>query len=323
MPRQARLDVPGLVHHVMARGIEGREIYRDDDDREAFLSRLGEVVQEAGARLYAWALLSNHFHLVLRPEDRPLAWIMRRLMTGHAVRFNVRHRRKGHLFQNRYKSIVVEEEEYFLQLVRYVFLNPVRAGLVQDMAQLGRYPYSGHAVVVGAREFPAQDTDTVLLRFSERRPVALRVYEDFISAGFGEGVRQEFRGGGLVRSAGGWERLARRKPEEREAADERILGAGEFVESVLRGQEVSARKHSRNLEEVLAEVCERHGMDRNRLLGPARDRQLAKVRRAFFLRAHEEAGAGLSQLARLTGRSHMAVSKAIAQARSEQGGAKE
>ena len=174
--------MPGLVHHVMARGIEGRDIFRDDEDREAFLGRLGEVVSEAGARLYAWSLLSNHFHLVLRPEDRSLAWIMRRLMTGHAVRFNLRHRRKGHLFQNRYKSIVVEEEEYFLQLVRYVLLNPVRAGVVRDMEQLGRYLYTGHAVVLGRRAFPAQDTDAVLLRFADRRSVALRAYLDFASS---------------------------------------------------------------------------------------------------------------------------------------------
>ena len=203
MPRQARLDVPGLVHHVMARGIEGREVFCEEGDRETFLARLGAVVLAAGTRLYAWCLLSNHFHLVLRPEDRPLAWIMRRLMTGHAVRFNLRHRRQGHLFQNRYKSIVVEEEEHFLQLIRYVSLNPVRAGLVHDLAQLGRYPYTGHAVMMGARGFPAQDIDGVPLRFSDRRPVAIEAYQDFLTAGFGEGVRPKFRGGGLVRSAGG------------------------------------------------------------------------------------------------------------------------
>lgn len=133
----------GLVHHVMARGIEGREIFRDAEDREAFLDRLAAVVLEAGARLYAWSPLTNHFQLVLRPEDWPFAWIMRRLMTGHAVRFNLRDRRKDHLFQNRYKSIVAEQEEYRLRLIRYASMNPVRAGLVRDVAQLGRYPYIG------------------------------------------------------------------------------------------------------------------------------------------------------------------------------------
>ena len=91
------------------------------------MESLGELVAATGARLYGWSLLSNHFHLLLRRGEGPLSELMRRLMTRHAVRFNRRHGRTGHLFQNRYKSIVVEEEEYFLELVRYVHLNPVPA----------------------------------------------------------------------------------------------------------------------------------------------------------------------------------------------------
>ena len=114
MPRQPRLDIPGVLHHVIARGIDRTEIFRDERDRERFVGRLGELILAAGARLYAWGLLSNHFHLVLKPGEQGLAWLMRRLMTSHAVRFNLRHGRVGHLFQNRYKSIVVEEEPHSL-----------------------------------------------------------------------------------------------------------------------------------------------------------------------------------------------------------------
>jgi len=106
------LDASGLTHHVIARGIERRDIFRDDHDRETFVERLGELVPAAEATVYAWCLLSNHFHLILRTGKHPLQWLMRRLLTSHAVRFNLRHRRSGHLFQNRYKSIVVEEEPY-------------------------------------------------------------------------------------------------------------------------------------------------------------------------------------------------------------------
>ena len=118
MPRQARLDAPGLVHHVMARGIEDQKIFRDDRDRENFLVRLAKsLALSGGARLYAWALMSNHFHLLLRTDEHLLSPIMQRVMTGHAVSYNRRYRRKGHLFQNRFKSIVVEEEPYFMELV--------------------------------------------------------------------------------------------------------------------------------------------------------------------------------------------------------------
>ena len=112
MPRQARLDLPGLLQHVIVREIERRKIFLDDEDRKAFLTRLSGLLVESDTDCFAWALLSNHFHLVLRPNRERLASVMRRLQTGHAVRFNRRHKRAGHLFQNRYKSIVCEEEDY-------------------------------------------------------------------------------------------------------------------------------------------------------------------------------------------------------------------
>jgi len=110
MPRQPRLDAPGLLQHVMARGIERREIFKDDKDRTFSLERLGTILEEAQTQCYAWALIPNHFHLLLRTGLTPLSKVMGRLMTGYAATFNKRHRRSGHLFQNRYKSVVCEED---------------------------------------------------------------------------------------------------------------------------------------------------------------------------------------------------------------------
>ena len=101
MPRQSRLDAPGLLQHVMARGIERREIFKDDKDRKSFLDRLAQILEETQTQCYAWALIPNHFHLLLRTSLAPLSKVMRRLMTGYAVTFNKRHKRTGHLFQNR------------------------------------------------------------------------------------------------------------------------------------------------------------------------------------------------------------------------------
>ncbi len=318
MPRQPRLDVPGLVHHVMARGIEGREIFRDDRDRETFLERLGEVATAAGARVYAWCLLPNHFHLLVRPEDRPLSWVMRRVMTGHAVRFNLRHERKGHVFQNRYKSIVVEEEPYFLELVRYIHLNAVRAGLVESLEELDRYPFAGHSVLVGAREAPWQAVDEVLVRFGAQRGQAVAAYRRFIAAGWHQGRRSDLTGGGLVRSAGGLERLARRRRGGEDAWDERVLGSGAFVEEVWRAQEVEPEPGpERSWTEVLAEVARAREVEESLILGASRERRVARARREFLLRAFEEAGMSVAELARLTGRTHGAVHRAVDKAREE------
>ena len=102
MPRLARLDAIGVLQHVIARGIERREIFTDDKDRQSFLDRLGDILGETKTECFAWALIPNHFHLLVRTGLAPLSQVMRRLLTGHAVVFNRRHRRSGHLFQNRY-----------------------------------------------------------------------------------------------------------------------------------------------------------------------------------------------------------------------------
>src|SRR3972149_901395 len=145
MPRQARLDAPGVLHHVMVRGLERRPIFRDDADRRDFCARVGGLVEATALTVHAWALLPNHPHFLLRTGQRPLARCMRALLTGYAGAFNRRHQRVGHLFQNRYKSIVVDAEVYFLELVRYLHLNPLRARVVQEMRELDGYPWSGHA----------------------------------------------------------------------------------------------------------------------------------------------------------------------------------
>ena len=154
MPRQPRLDAPGLLQHVMARGIERRKIFLDDKDRTSFLERFAVILDETQTQCYAWALIPNHFHLLLRIGPTPLSKVMRRLMTGYAVTFNKRHKRSGHLFQNRYKSVVCEEDAYLLELIRYIHLNPLRAGLVKDLKELDKYPWTGHSAILGRHKNP-------------------------------------------------------------------------------------------------------------------------------------------------------------------------
>jgi hypothetical protein len=170
---------------------------------------------------------------------------MQRLLGGYAGAFNRRHKRHGHLLQNRFKSILVEEEPYLLQLVRYLHLNPVRAGLVSDLDELDRYPWSGHSRLMGRVDDGWQDVDWVLSQFGRQVGAARRAYRQFIAEGWGHGRRPELEGGGLRRSRTGWERLeALNRGRERWAFDERVLGSGEFVEAVLAAQERRAMRPS-------------------------------------------------------------------------------
>ena len=183
MPRKARIDAPGAVHHIIVRGIEGCIIFRDDNDRNNFLTRLEKILIETKTRCFAWALIPNHFHLLLKTGSFPVATVMSRLLTGYATSFNRRHHRNGHLFQNRYKSILCQEDVYLKELVRYIHLNPLRAGVAPDASELDRYPFSGHSYLMGKRSNDWQATDEVLSLFGEKKNEARRRYRAFLKKG--------------------------------------------------------------------------------------------------------------------------------------------
>jgi putative transposase len=143
MPRQARLDAPGTLHHVMIRGIGGTNIFADDKDREHLLSQAGKIGTATDTRVLAWARMDNRVHLLLFSGLSGLPRFMRRPLKGYAVWFNRRHQRSGHLFQNRYKSIVCEEDRYLLELVRYIHLNPLRSHAVGNLEELDWHRWSG------------------------------------------------------------------------------------------------------------------------------------------------------------------------------------
>jgi REP element-mobilizing transposase RayT len=220
----------------MVRGLERRALFRDDTDRADFVARLARLAAQRALTVYAWALLPNHAHFVVRTGKRPLPRSMRSLLTGYAGAFNRRHHRVGHLFQNRYKSIVVEEDVYLLELVRYLHLNPVRAKVLPDLHALDRYPWTGHSALLGTIPRPWQATAMILAQFGPSPRRARGAYRAFVAEGLPQGRRPEFQGGGLVRSAGGWgELVALRRAKEAVAGDARVLGGGDFVERLRVG----------------------------------------------------------------------------------------
>ena len=285
MPRQARIDAPGAIHHIILRGIEKRPIFRDDFDRNTFLERFGRILLETSTPCYAWALIPNHVHFVLRSGSVPIATLMRRLLTFYAQAFNRRHRRHGPLFQNRYKSILCEEEPYLLELVRYIHLNPLRAGLVRDVEALGSYPYSGHAVLLGKHFHEWQDKDTILGMFGKRQRQGRDRYASFVALGVTQGSRPELVGGGLIRSLGGWSGIKESgQAGVRRKGDERILGSGEFIERVLKEAEEAFTEATRlkrrglSWESLVEEITREYEVGAEELSDGRKDRGVARAR---------------------------------------------
>ena len=318
MPRQARLDSPGTLHHVMIRGINKRRIVDDEEDRRDFVRRMGALAEETRTPIYAWALMSNHAHLLLCSGAQGLAKFMRRLLTGYAVSYNLRHRRYGHLFQNRYKSIVCDGDSYFTELVRYIHLNPLRVELVRDLKHLENYPYCGHATILGNQINLWQDRDSVLAQFGNREMEAMEAYRRYVGEGVGLGRRPELVGGGRSRTGGEWFAVrSQRERGERALSDERILGSGEFVERIMK--EADARtlrqgalnKTKRHAERVVAETCRKNGVSITELRSGSRRGRLPGVRVAIVKGLVEDYGLAMAEVARQVGISTSGVSKIL------------
>ena len=234
MPRKARIDAPGALHHVIVRGIERRKIFRSDFDRNNFVSRLAKLIPETQTDCFAWALLPNHVHMLLKTGSVPVSILMSRLLTGYAVWFNFQYQRHGQLFQNRYKSILCQEDLYLKVLVRYIHLNPLRAGFVENIESLDKYPWCGHSALMDKTKQSWQNVDYIYGLFSGNNKSGRTKYRTFVENGIPEGSRSDLTGGGLLRSIGGWTALkGLRKTGIRIKGDERILGDGNFVLNVL------------------------------------------------------------------------------------------
>ena len=318
MPRQARLDVPGTLHHVIIRGIEKKKIVSCDQDRQDFVARMGTIALETETSVYAWALMTNHAHILLRSGPSGLSRYMRRLLSGYAISYNRRHRRHGHLFQNRYKSIVCEEDSYFKELVRYIHLNPLRAKLVDNLTKLDRYRYCGHSVLMGRVKNDWQDRDYVLKWFGSKEGEAKRAYRRFVKMGIDQGHRSDLTGGGLIRSQGGWSAVnALRRLGVREKSDERILGSGEFVEQLIqqsdlaRKEQFSVHKRRQRTVSYIHKICKKENISVEALKSGSRCQKVSAIRSQLARKLVEEWGVSLTEAGRHLGVSPSAIAKTL------------
>lgn len=318
MPRKARIDAPGALQHIIVRGIERRRIFNDDQDRENFIERLDNIVTDTETFCFGWALIPNHVHLLLRTGKTSISTVMRRLLTGYAVSYNRRHRRHGQLFQNRYKSILCQEDTYLLELVRYIHLNPLRAKIVKHLRELDKYPYSGHSALMGKVQRGFQDVNYVLRLFGKKLSGARKAYRAYVQKGIAQRRRSELVGGGLIRSAGGWSAVkALRQGKTRMKGDERILGDGEFVKSVLDAAKEQFEERYRleakgyDIDKVALRVADVLGMESEQVWAAGKHPLTVKARSLLCYWAVRQLGFSATELSKRLGVSQPSVSISV------------
>jgi REP element-mobilizing transposase RayT len=288
----------------MSRGIDRGLLFRDDLDRQIYVETLSKNLIESAASCLAWALMPNHVHLVVRTGSRPLSAVMQRLGTGYARYFNERHGRVGHLFQGRYKSLLVEEDPHLLVLLRYVHRNPLEAGLVDSLRVLAEFPWAGHSVLMGRRRSTFQAVDTVLQLFSPDRARARRKLLHWMGQ-----IEAPDCASDPVSTIEGILTLG--EPIHRDA---RLVGNQAFTEQMLgqlEGSERAKRRAARtwSLDRVALYVCGKLGANLGHIRAGRRTENETRARAAIAHLAHHALGVPYTRLAPLLGVSHSALSQ--------------
>lgn len=283
--RRPRLHVPGACYHVTLRGNHQQDIFYRDADRRLLDRYVGEAAERVGVRIHAYCWMTNHVHLLVQVSDIPLGSFVQHVGTRFARAIQARVPTTGHLFQNRYHALLVDVDRYFVALLRYIHLNPVRAGLVRQPAA---YPWSSHRAYLDLARTEWLTTEFGLRLFDADRERARERYRAFVMQE-GIGVRDPSLGG-----------VVRGEP--------RILGDESFARRAT-SQAIAITRHC-GLEAIVAELCDGDGITLADLRSPTQRRDLSRLRGQITARALAEGAASLSEIARYLNRSASALSRA-------------
>jgi REP element-mobilizing transposase RayT len=284
MPRHPRVFLEGGTYHVYSRVTRREPIFADAAAADLFTELLAKVKARDGLVLYAWVLMSNHYHLVVRTVEVPLWRTMASLQVGFTKRFNRTHGLVGPLWQGRYKAKLVDSQRYFDQLLAYVHLNPVAAGVVTDPAD---YEYSGHREIVARAKAALVDVDEVLAAFGSKRATARRRYASALKGA------QEADWIGELPGRLPWWGLKYPPAEERDSLSPR--GDLPFVDEL--GRSTGLERPPLKADNLVTLACEKLGVSREGLIGPGRDRQVVRAREAIALVAVERYALRLKDIA--------------------------
>lgn len=287
MARPLRLEFPGALYHLTARGNARGNIFVDDEDRRLFLDRFGKEIVQQGWRCYAYCLMNNHYHLFIETPEASLASGMRRLNGVYTQAFNRRHGRVGHVFQGRYKAIVVDKESYGLELCRYIVLNPVRARMVKRPQDWHWSSYRANAGLSSSPEW--LDVDWLLRQFAARLDRAREAYRRFVYEGIGQASPWKHLRGQIWLGGEGFLRRM-----------ERLVG-DKPAHNVPKAQQRPGRLTAK---EILDEVKRAYRIDEKRLL--KREDQAAFKAWVYLLR--RAANLPLGEVARRSGVSPSRIS---------------
>ncbi len=284
MARKARVHIPGALYHVILRGNAGQIFFDDDEDRIRFYLLVQEGAERFGHRMHAFSLMSNH--LAIQVGVVSLSGILQNLSFRYTRWVNGRRKRSGYLFPGRYKAALVDVDSYLNALIRYIHLNPVRAGIVKEPKG---YRWSGHRAYLGLEKIPWLTADWVLSQFSDKLAAARRIYEKYVAEGKEGGHQQEYHQG----------------PD----MDSGILGNERFVDRVL-GPKRSMPKFKIGIEGIWREVFKCYSLDADEWKGGRKERRLSEARGMAAWLVLESGTGTLGQLGRLTGRDPTTLSSA-------------
>lgn len=318
MGRYTRPDWEGALHHVMARGIDGKAVFNSTSDCSDLYHRLSQLVTETGTQVYAWVIMPNHLHLLIRTGSIPISTFMHRLLAGYAICYNRREDRKGYVFQGRFKSILVQEEEYFLQLLKYIHINPLKARIVNDFDSLVNFNWSGHRSILGMGNTPWQDVNFVLSRFITTGRKPRLEYLKYIKEEMSDKDTLKLIWGNYSLGRAGITDVSYDDAADKWNKCCKILGTREFALDIMNRVKSSGswpcrerQKEHDEIDEVIDWAIEKWGITLNTIRSSNRNPELSDARAMIAWICWRRIGLSKTDCARILHKSRSGVSQAI------------